>query len=54
MQPPPLNDKPQPPAPDECCESGCAPCVWDIYRTELQKWEQAQQAPQSTTPQPAT
>lgn len=43
-----LTEKPQPPAPNECCESGCDPCVWDIYRAELQKWEQAQQAQQST------
>ena len=43
-----LTEKPQQPAPNECCESGCDPCVWDIYRTELQKWEQAQQAKQST------
>ena len=53
MQPPPLNDKPQPPAPNECCESGCDPCVWDIYRAALQQWEQAQQDANTDTTKPA-
>lgn len=48
MQQFPITEKPQPPAPNECCESGCDPCVWDIYRTELQKWEQAQQGVNNT------
>ena len=48
MQQSPITEKPQPPAPNECCESGCDPCVWDIYRTELQKWEQAQQGAKNT------
>lgn len=38
-----LSEKPEPHTPNECCESGCDPCVWDIYRVELNKWEQAQQ-----------
>ncbi len=37
-----VKQKPIPPAPNECCESGCDPCIWDIYRNKLRKWEQAQ------------
>lgn len=34
-----LIEKPTPPGNGECCESGsCAPCVWDFYYEEMQKW----------------
>lgn len=36
------SDKPTPPADNECCESGCEPCVWDFYREELAEWQSAQ------------
>ena len=29
---------PRPSEPDNCCMSGCANCVWDIYRDELEDW----------------
>ena len=32
-------EKPTPPADYECCESGCEPCVWDIYYAERDKWQ---------------
>lgn len=35
--------EPQPPAPDECCLSGCSECVWDIYEAQLQKYHDAEQ-----------
>lgn len=35
-------DKPEPPAPSECCENGCEPCVWDIYREALNEWNAQQ------------
>ena len=38
-----MKDKPLPPGDYECCESGCDRCVWDIYREDLQEWEQQQQ-----------
>ena len=49
----PINDpKPVPPVPpddEDCCRSGCDPCIFDIhaeamerYRAELQAWEQRQ------------
>ncbi len=34
-----LIDKPSAPAPSECCESGCEPCVWDVYREDMAKWK---------------
>lgn len=37
-----MNEKPTPPADNECCESGCEPCVWDLYREELAQWEKEQ------------
>jgi len=32
-------EKPEPPADNECCESGCEPCVWDVYREQLALWQ---------------
>ncbi len=34
-----------PPAPrepdlDECCGSGCDPCVFDLYEQRLERWRQ--------------
>jgi len=37
-------DKPEPPAPNECCENGCDPCVWDIYREALDDWNALQKS----------
>lgn len=34
------DPKPVPPArpaPEECCHSGCTPCVFDIYELELER-----------------
>lgn len=36
------NEKPIPPGDYDCCESGCEPCVWDIYRDELRQWQEEQ------------
>ncbi|QLQ30430.1 MAG: hypothetical protein HZT40_01025 [Candidatus Thiothrix singaporensis] len=41
-----MREKPEPPADNECCDSGCDPCVWDIYRKELEKWNRIQQRKQ--------
>lgn len=32
---------PEPPAPNECCESGCPLCVHDMYAEELARYRQA-------------
>jgi hypothetical protein len=33
--------EPQPPADNECCGSGCDPCVWDLYALEREKYRAA-------------
>lgn len=30
---------PERPAPDECCQSGCNPCVFDLYEEALDRYE---------------
>ena len=37
------EEAPRPPAPNECCENGCDPCVWDIYYEDLRQWQEQQQ-----------
>lgn len=37
-----MKEKPTPPGNNECCESGCTPCVWDRYYEELREWQQQQ------------
>ena len=40
----PPDPRPTPPrAPDagECCQSGCEPCVYDIYWEALERYEKA-------------
>lgn len=48
-----MREKPLPPGDYECCESGCDRCVWDIYREELQEWEQQQKSQSNAASQPS-
>lgn len=32
---------PREPEPGECCQSGCAPCVYDRYWEALERYEKA-------------
>lgn len=32
------NSEPQEPGPEDCCQSGCQNCVWDIYRERHRAW----------------
>ena len=48
----PRPDPPVPPSPDECCQSGCDPCVFDLYeealeryKTQLRAWEARHASP---------
>lgn len=41
-----MAEKPTPPGEYECCDSGCEPCVWDIYYDELRAWQQARRSEQ--------
>ena len=31
---------PEPPLPSDCCDSGCDPCVYDLYNDELQAYRE--------------
>lgn len=38
------DPRPQPPvqpAPEDCCRSGCIPCVFDLYDEALDRYERA-------------
>lgn len=48
-----MTEKPTPPGEYECCESGCEPCVWDIYNDELKAWQAAQKAKEQEAITPA-
>lgn len=37
-----MTEAPIPPESHECCDSGCNPCVWDIYREALRQWQEKQ------------
>ncbi len=39
-----MTERPQPPGASECCESGCARCVWDTYYDEMRVWKEQQAA----------
>ena len=32
---------PEQPGDDECCRSGCDPCIFDLYQQELQQYREA-------------
>lgn len=36
-----IPQKPEPPADDECCMSGCAICVYDLYDESLEAYDQS-------------
>jgi hypothetical protein len=41
---PPSLKRPEPPAApclDDCCRSGCVPCVFDLYEEALERYERA-------------
>lgn len=40
--PPPVP--PERPAPDECCNSGCIPCVYDMYDEAMDRYRDALKA----------
>ena len=35
------------PGPEDCCQSGCVRCVWDIYREQLDEHNAALQVGQA-------
>ncbi len=38
-KPSPLPPPPREPDLDECCGSGCTPCVFDLYEERLERWK---------------
>lgn len=45
-----LPPKPEPPNPQDCCESGCTRCVYTVYDEELQRWREAVKLASETAP----
>lgn len=41
---------PRPAEPDNCCMSGCAHCVWDDYRDDVESWAARVQEARARTP----
>jgi len=39
---------PQKPDPDDCCGSGCVPCVFDYYYDQLALWQREYGGREST------
>ncbi len=35
----PLPKPPDRPHPEECCNRGCCPCIFDYYYDALERWE---------------
>ncbi|SAK91924.1 hypothetical protein AWB82_06541 [Caballeronia glebae] len=35
----PRPTPPERPLPEECCQSGCNPCIFDLYRQALERYE---------------
>lgn len=33
------DDRPKMPLEEDCCGSGCTPCVFDVYKILLKEWE---------------
>lgn len=53
---PPLSPRPEPPDAADCCGSGCARCVYDVYEEALAEWQRlsAQSAPEGLAPADAS
>ncbi|MEP6907313.1 MAG: oxidoreductase-like domain-containing protein [Pseudoxanthomonas sp.] len=51
----PQQDPPPPPPikpdPGDCCGEGCVRCVYDVYETALERYEEAMAAWQARHPQ---
>ncbi|BAO88802.1 oxidoreductase-like domain-containing protein [Caballeronia cordobensis] len=40
----PRPGPPERPLPEDCCQSGCNPCVFDLYQEALERYEAALRA----------
>jgi len=46
-----LLSKPMPPSPEECCGSGCVPCIYDSYYEALEQWQEQQKTNKEKNPE---
>ncbi|CAM2137967.1 oxidoreductase-like domain-containing protein [Paraburkholderia tropica] len=37
----PRPEPPERPNDGDCCQSGCSPCIFDLYAEEVQRWREA-------------
>jgi len=37
----PRPQPPEPPEPSDCCQSGCIPCVYDLYDEARERYQEA-------------
>ncbi|OZI17696.1 oxidoreductase [Bordetella genomosp. 7] len=42
--PDPRPQPPQAPEPGDCCQSGCIPCVYDLYDEAMERYREALRA----------
>ncbi|WP_061169254.1 oxidoreductase-like domain-containing protein [Caballeronia hypogeia] len=49
----PRPEPPERPSPEECCQSGCNPCVFDLYQEELERYRADLRAWEARHPPPA-
>jgi hypothetical protein len=47
-----LPPRPIRPRPDECCNSGCVRCIFDVYQEALAEWERQVAARDATAAPP--
>lgn len=33
------DNRPKTPLEEDCCSSGCTPCIFDVHKTLLREWE---------------
>jgi hypothetical protein len=48
----PLPQPPREPGPEDCCQSGCEACVWDVYAAEMKRYKEAVAAATGGAPPP--
>lgn len=45
-----LLERPEEPGPEDCCQSGCSLCVWDMYKDNLHEYRVQQAQLRGETP----
>ena len=38
----PAPEPPERPGDNQCCQSGCVPCIFDLHAEDMQAWREAQ------------